>query len=367
VICVPTPLRKSRHTLGRERQVEVAPDLEPARLKKRTQHLVGRSRIGRALEDDQPAGPEVPPDLAGGSDHAKDITKLVGGVTPGCVRLAALLYRQIVAQVTEVSSPRVAELSKLDENTFRSVNIALANELALICHRLGVDVWEVTAAAATKPFGFLPFCPGPGIGGHCIPIDPFYLSWKARLNSYEAKFTGLADEINRAMPDHVVGLLTDALNDRGQHVRGAGILVLGVAYKRGVGDIRQSPAVEIIQTLRKKGARVAYTDPFVPRLDCGRHAYRRHHDHGAPPQRRRHPDPDGSPGVRLRAGRRGSHPRRRHAEPNRQPRRAAGSGSEAVNPQAAGPSDQLSPSQGSPVSEVAWRRSCWLASGAATR
>jgi UDP-N-acetyl-D-glucosamine dehydrogenase len=196
----------------------------------------------------------------------KEIPKLVGGVTPACTRMAALLYRQIVAQVFELSSPAVAELAKLYENTFRSVNIALANELALICHHLGVSVWEVIEAAATKPFGFMPFFPGPGIGGHCIPIDPFYLSWKARLNGYEAKFIGLADEINRTMPRFVLDLVNRALNDRGKPVKHARIVVLGVAYKRGVGDVRESPAVEIIEELLRRGAQVQYADPFVPAL-----------------------------------------------------------------------------------------------------
>jgi len=178
--------------------------------------------------------------------------------------MAALLYRQIVAQVSELSSPMVAELAKLYENVFRSVNIALANELALICHHLRISVWEVIEAAATKPFGFMPFYPGPGIGGHCIPVDPLYLSWKVRLNGYEAKFIGLADEINQAMPRFVLGLLTDALNERGKPVKGARILVLGVAYKRGTGDVRESPALEIIGELLQKGAQVQYADPFVP-------------------------------------------------------------------------------------------------------
>jgi UDP-N-acetyl-D-glucosamine dehydrogenase len=160
----------------------------------------------------------------------------------------------------------VAELAKLYENTFRSVNIALANELAVMCHHLGVNVWEVIDAAATKPFGFMPFYPGPGIGGHCIPVDPLYLSWKVRHNGYEARFIGLADEINRAMPRFVLGLLTDALNERGESVRGSRILVLGIAYKRGVGDIRESPAVEIVEDLLKRGSRVRYADPFVPTL-----------------------------------------------------------------------------------------------------
>jgi UDP-N-acetyl-D-glucosamine dehydrogenase len=280
VICVPTPLRKSRepdisHVVAAAS--EVARHLRPGQLvilesttyPGTTDEVLrplleaGGLRVGQDFhlafspERIDPGNPQF---------GVKDIPKLVGGVTPTCARLAALLYRQIVAQVTEVSSPRVAELAKLYENTFRSVNIALANELALICHRLGADVWEVIEAAATKPFGFVAFYPGPGIGGHCIPIDPFYLSWKARLSGYEAKFIGLADEINRAMPDHVLGLLADALNDRGRPIRGSRILVLGVAYKRGVGDVRESPAVEIVETLRRKGARVEYADPFVPHL-----------------------------------------------------------------------------------------------------
>jgi UDP-N-acetyl-D-glucosamine dehydrogenase len=196
----------------------------------------------------------------------REVPKLVGGVTPRCTRMAALLYRQIVTEVVEVSTPRVAELAKLYENTFRAVNIALANELALMCRHLGVSVWEVIDAAATKPFGFMPFTPGPGIGGHCIPVDPLYLSWKTRLSGYEARFIALADAVNRAMPGVVVALIADALNARGKPLKTSRILVLGVAYKRGIGDVRDCPAVEIIEELRRKGAEVRYADPYVPRL-----------------------------------------------------------------------------------------------------
>jgi UDP-N-acetyl-D-glucosamine dehydrogenase len=168
--------------------------------------------------------------------------------------------------VFEVSSPRVAETAKLLENTFRSVNIALANELAFACRKIGVDPWEVIDAAATKPFGFMPFYPGPGIGGHCIPVDPLYLSWKVRLTGYEAQFIALADQVNRAMPEHVVGLVADALNERGQPVRGASVLVMGVTYKADVNDVRESPALEIIELLEKKGAHVSYADPFTPQI-----------------------------------------------------------------------------------------------------
>ena len=195
-----------------------------------------------------------------------NIPKVVGGVTPTCTELAACLYRHVTTSVFEASSPRVAETAKLLENTFRSVNIALANELAFACRKIGVDPWEVIEAAATKPFGFMPFYPGPGIGGHCIPVDPLYLSWKVRLTGYEAQFIALADQINRAMPEHVVHLVARALNDRGRPVRGSSILVLGVTYKADVNDIRESPALEIIEHLMKQGAHVSYADPFTPQL-----------------------------------------------------------------------------------------------------
>jgi len=195
-----------------------------------------------------------------------NIPKVVGGVTPNCTELAACLYRHVTTSVFEASNPRVAETAKLLENTFRSVNIALANELAFACRKIGVDPWEVIEAAATKPFGFMPFYPGPGIGGHCIPVDPLYLSWKVRLTGYEAQFIALADQINRAMPEHVVHLVAGALNDRGRAVRGSSILVLGVTYKADVNDIRESPALEIIEHLMKQGAHVSYADPFTPQL-----------------------------------------------------------------------------------------------------
>ncbi|MGH7262981.1 MAG: nucleotide sugar dehydrogenase, partial [Candidatus Rokuibacteriota bacterium] len=199
------------------------------------------------------------------------IPKIVGGSTPSCAELTRLLYGQIIDRVVPVSGPQTAEMVKLFENIFRSVNIALANELAIMCRRLGISVWEVIEAAATKPFGFLPFYPGPGIGGHCIPVDPYYLSWKARLAGYEPKFMAFADEINRQMPAYVVQLAADALNERGKAVRGAKILALGVAYKAGVGDVRESPALEILETLLAKGARISYVDPHVPRLALGQH------------------------------------------------------------------------------------------------
>jgi UDP-N-acetyl-D-glucosamine dehydrogenase len=197
------------------------------------------------------------------------IPKVVGGVTPACRRLIETLYGQIIDQVVPVSSTQVAEMVKLFENTFRSVNIALVNELAIMCRRLGMSAWEVIGAAATKPFGFMAFYPGPGIGGHCLPSDPHYLSWRTRLAGYEAKFIAFADEINGGMPRYVVQLATDALNDRAKAVRGSRILALGVAYKAGVGDIRDSPALEIIEGFLARGAHLEYADPRVPQIQVG--------------------------------------------------------------------------------------------------
>ncbi len=198
-----------------------------------------------------------------------NIPKVVGGITPECTRLAAQLYGQVVEQVVKVESTAVAELVKLLENTFRSVNIALANEMAMMCDHLGVDVWGVIDAAATKPFGFMPFYPGPGLGGHCIPIDPVYLTWKARQDGFEPQFIELAGEINRRMPHHVVDKVVDALNQQGKSVKGSTILIVGVAYKKDVSDIRESPALEILTTLRAKGSHLQYHDPFVPSLREG--------------------------------------------------------------------------------------------------
>jgi len=197
------------------------------------------------------------------------IPKVVGGVTPACRRLIETLYGQIIDQVVPVSSTQVAEMVKLFENTFRSVNIALVNELAIMCRRLGMSAWEVIGAAATKPFGFMAFYPGPGIGGHCLPSDPHYLSWRTRLAGYEAKFIAFADEINGGMPRYVVQLATDALNDQAKAVRGSRILALGVAYKAGVGDIRDSPALEIIEGFLARGAHLEYADPRVPQIQVG--------------------------------------------------------------------------------------------------
>ncbi len=194
----------------------------------------------------------------------RNTPKVLGGMTPRCLEAAISLYKQIVDTVVPVSSPDAAEMVKLLENTFRAVNIGLVNEFALICERLGLDVWEVISAAATKPFGYMPFYPGPGLGGHCIPIDPLYLSWKMRGLKMPARFIELADMVNAAMPEHVVQITAGALNDKRKAVKGAKVLVSGVAYKKDVSDVRESPAIDVIEGLLKRGALVSYLDPWVP-------------------------------------------------------------------------------------------------------
>ena len=192
--------------------------------------------------------------------------KIIGGVTPQCTDVAKTFYEQFINKTHTVSSPRTAEMVKLLENTFRSVNIGLINEIALICDRMDLDVWEVIDAAATKPFGFMPFYPGPGLGGHCIPIDPHYLSWKARMYEYHARFIELASEINNEMPKYVVDKILHALNLQRKSVEGAQLLILGVAYKKDVGDTRESPALEVIRLILDKKAKFLYHDPYVETL-----------------------------------------------------------------------------------------------------
>lgn len=195
-----------------------------------------------------------------------NIPKVVGGITPACTQLGALFYSQALERVVPVSSTKVAEMVKLLENTFRMINIGLVNEIALMCDRMGIDVWEVIDAAATKPFGFMPFYPGPGLGGHCIPIDPFYLSWKTKQAGIEARFIELAGYINGQMPMFVVEKIQNALNDRFKPLRGSHIRIIGVAYKRDIDDLRESPALDIMHLLKRRGAELSYTDPYVPSL-----------------------------------------------------------------------------------------------------
>jgi UDP-N-acetyl-D-glucosamine dehydrogenase len=208
-------------------------------------------------------------DPGNGQWNTRTIPKVVGGINADSTTVAAALYRQSVDKIIPVSSTRVAEMVKLLENTFRAVNIGMVNELALMCRSMDINVWEVIDAAKTKPFGFMPFYPGPGLGGHCIPIDPFYLSWKARQNGFESRFIELAGHINAGMPRFVVERIADALNSVSKPLRGSRVHLFGMAYKPDVNDARESPAIDVAQLLLRSGAKVSYSDPFVPRLDHG--------------------------------------------------------------------------------------------------
>jgi UDP-N-acetyl-D-glucosamine dehydrogenase len=205
--------------------------------------------------------------------QTKNIPKVVGGITPECTKTGALFYKQALDTVVPVGSTRVAEMVKLLENTFRMINIGLVNEIAIMCDRMDINVWEVIEAAATKPFGFMPFFPGPGLGGHCIPIDPFYLSWKTKQSGIEARFIELAGYINGQMPHYVVDKVQNALNEHSKPLKGSKVHVMGVAYKRDIDDVRESPALDIIHLLTKRGAKVSYSDPFVQHI-------RPDHEHG---------------------------------------------------------------------------------------
>jgi UDP-N-acetyl-D-glucosamine dehydrogenase len=280
VICVPTPLGKSKEpdisfivsaadavaSIIRTGQLVV---LESTTYPGTTQEVLRPRFEARGLtvgEDFFLAFSPERIDPGNKTWTLRDIPKVVGGLTPACRELVSTLYGRITPRVVPVSGPETAEMVKLFENTFRSVNIALVNEFAIMCRKLGISVWEVVSAAATKPFGFMPFWPGPGLGGHCLPSDPYYLSWKVRMAGYEPRFIAFADEINRHMPAYVIQLVADALNDRARSVRGARVLVLGVAYKPNVADTRDSPALEIIDMLAGKGAQVGYHDPHVPAI-----------------------------------------------------------------------------------------------------
>src|SRR2546428_8445361 len=198
--------------------------------------------------------------------NAPNPPQVIGGFTPACLKVATALYQGAIDTLVPVSSPEAAELVKILENTFRRVNIGLANEMAIVCDKLGVDVWEVIEAASTKPFGFMKFTPGPGVGGHCIPLDPHYLAWKMRTLNYKTRFIELAGELNAEMPEFWVGKVVDALNEQGKAVRGSRVLLVGVAYKKTIDDIRESPALDVIRLLRQRGAELADHDPHVPVL-----------------------------------------------------------------------------------------------------
>ncbi|HEX8775845.1 MAG TPA: nucleotide sugar dehydrogenase [Pyrinomonadaceae bacterium] len=277
IICVPTPLRKTKepdvsYILAASEQITkslrrgqlvvlesttypgttdevLLPMFEETGLKLDADFLLAFSP-----ERVDPGNPQF---------QTHNIPKVVGGCTEDSTEAATHLYSQIVKDVHSVSSARVAEAAKLLENTFRAVNIGMANEMARLCYALNIDTWEVIRAAATKPFGFMPFYPGPGIGGHCIPLDPHYLSWKARQHGFDSRFIGLAEEVNSLMPEHVVTLVVDGLNDERKALNGSRVLLLGVAYKKDINDVRESPALSIIDRLRAKGAEVTYHDPFV--------------------------------------------------------------------------------------------------------
>jgi len=277
-ICVPTPLSKTRdpemsYVLAATK--EIAPRLRKGQvviLESTTYPGTTREVILPLLEE---TGLKVGEDFflafspervePGREDYTtKNTPKVIGGITPACVEKATAFYCQAIDHVVPVSSPEVAEMVKLLENTFRAVNIGLVNEVLLMCEKLGVDAWEVIDAAATKPFGFMKFTPGPGLGGHCIPIDPHYLSWKLKTLNYTARFIELASEVNTGMPEHWVQKAQDLLNEDGKAVKGSKVLVVGVAYKKDISDVRESPAIDIISLLKRKGAQVLYHDPHVP-------------------------------------------------------------------------------------------------------
>ncbi|MBI2266684.1 MAG: nucleotide sugar dehydrogenase [Armatimonadetes bacterium] len=283
IICVPTPLTKHREpdisyvasvtdhiakTLRRGQLVVLESTTYPGT----TEELVLPHLSSSGLkigEDFHLAFSPERVDPGNKEFHTGNIPKVIGGVTPKCTELACKLYGQVLDEVHPASSPRVAEMEKLLENIFRSVNIALVNELAILCRKMDIDIWEVVDLASTKPYGFMPFYPGPGLGGHCIPVDPFYLTWKAREYDFATKFIELAGEINANMPAHVVTMIVDALGTQRKSLRGANVLVLGAAYKKDVADVRESPALRIMELLIKRGALVSYNDPLIMEITLG--------------------------------------------------------------------------------------------------
>jgi UDP-N-acetyl-D-glucosamine dehydrogenase len=292
VICVPTPLNKSKDP-DNSFILAAADDLIPRMHPDMLVVLESTTFPGFTREVLVPrfqaaglvAGKDVflafsPERVDPGNErfHTKNTPKVIGGYTPACLEAVTLLYSTFLERLVPVSSTDAAEMVKLLENTFRAVNIGLVNEVAIMCRKLGLDTWEVIEAAATKPFGFMPFYPGPGLGGHCIPIDPHYLSWKLKTLKYNARFIELAGEVNSGMPEVVLERVTQALNDEQKAVKGSRVLVLGVAYKRDIDDVRESPALDVIALLRERGAVVSFHDPFVPSIRLGED------DHGyAPP------------------------------------------------------------------------------------
>jgi UDP-N-acetyl-D-glucosamine dehydrogenase len=279
ILCVPTPLTKNREPdlsfimetgrsiapyLAKEALVVLESTTYPGTTDEELRAVLEEGSGMKAGSDFHLAFSPEREDPANEQSKVKQIPKVVGGYTPGCLQRAMTLYGQAIDRLVPVSSCRAAEATKLLENIFRSVNIALVNELKLVYAAMGIDIWEVIEAAKTKPFGFMPFYPGPGLGGHCIPIDPFYLTWKAREYGQHTRFIELAGEINTRMPEHVVHRLGDALNSQRKSLNGSRILVLGLAYKPNVDDERQSPSYVLMELLQERGAEVAYYDPYVP-------------------------------------------------------------------------------------------------------
>ena len=279
-ICVPTPLRKTRdpdlsHVLQAAEQLAAhlrtgtLVVLESTTYPGTTEEVILPMLEGSGLKVGEDFFLCYSPERVdpGNRDyHTRNIPKVIGGVTPACTQMGELFYSQFMDRVVPVSTTRVAEMVKLLENTFRMINIGLANEMALMCDHMGIDVWEVIEAAASKPFGFMPFYPGPGLGGHCIPVDPIYLSWKTKQTGHEARLIELAAQINSQMPRFVADKVQAALNEHSKPVKGSRVHLIGVAYKRDVSDVRESPALDIIALLEKRGAVITYTDPHVPRL-----------------------------------------------------------------------------------------------------
>lgn len=279
-ICVPTPLRKTKdpdmsYVIGAMNSIaEIAHagmliTLESTTYPGTTEELVCPQLKEKGFTPGEDIFIAFSPeriDPGNATYQVRNTPKVVGGMTPACVEVAVALYKTAIDTVVPVSSPTAAEMVKLLENTFRAVNIGLVNEMAVMCDKLGLDVWEIIKAASTKPFGFMPFYPGPGLGGHCIPIDPHYLSWRLKALNYNARFIELASEINTSMPLYVVNKVTDALNGVSKSVRGAKIVILGVAYKRDIDDVRESPALDVIALLKNKGATVTFHDPHVPKI-----------------------------------------------------------------------------------------------------
>jgi UDP-N-acetyl-D-glucosamine dehydrogenase len=295
VICVPTPLDEHQEpdlSYITETAKSIAPHLRAGQLivlesttypgtteevlipilEKNNKHGLKAHREGQAGNDTffVAFSPERE-DPGNDTVERRDIPKVIGGLSPQATEIAASLYGSIFNRTIRVSSPAVAEMTKLLENIYRCVNIALVNELKLLCLRMGINIWEVIDAASTKPFGFHPFYPGPGLGGHCIPIDPFYLSWKAKEWDFQTRFIELAGEINTSMPYHVVSSVASALNKRKKTINGSRVLVLGVAYKKDIDDLRESPALTVIELLQNEGATVDYNDPYIPTVGKGRH------------------------------------------------------------------------------------------------